>query len=67
MFDYRVQIKSTELSDGCYPSFAEAYFGDCDKWFSTKQEAVAYLNTFDDWEQPMLEIVEHEANPVIPF
>jgi hypothetical protein len=67
MFDYRVQIKFTELSDSDYPSFAEAYFGNCYRWFSTKQEAVAYLNTFDDWEQSMLEIVEHEVNSVIPF
>ncbi len=66
--DYYVRIRSSELSIGAYPSFAEMYFGGCDKWFKTEAEAQQYLDTFEDWEQPMLEIIAYEYNAdEIPF
>ena len=66
--EYYVGIKPDEMSEGGYPSFAEMYFGGCEKWFSNKAKALEYLNTFEDWEQEMLQLGEHtwvEAD--IPF
>ena len=66
--DYYVRIRSSEISDGVYPSFAESYFGGCEKYFPTEALAQQYLNSFEDWEQPMLEIVPFEYDPeLIPF
>ena len=46
MIDYRVSLKSSGYSDGIYPSDAEVYFGDICKWFSTREQAQEYVNTF---------------------
>lgn len=67
MVDYRVDLKSCEESDGIYPSEAELYFGDIRKWFSTLEAAQEYLNSFDDFEQSMLEIKEFDRDAEIPF
>lgn len=67
MVDYCVDLKSCEESDGIYPSEAECYFGNVRKWFSTLEEAQEYLNSFDDFEQSMLEITKSDRDVEIPF
>ena len=67
MVDYCVDLKSCEESDGIYPSEAERYFGNVCKWFSTLEEAQEYLNSFDDFEQSMLEITKSDRDVEIPF
>ena len=67
MIDYRVSLKSSESNDGIYPSDAEVYFGDISKWFSTREQAQEYVNTFEDWEQGFLAIKEFPRDLDIPF
>lgn len=62
-----VQIKNSCKEGGIYPTFEEAYFGGCEKFFATKQEAQDYIQTFDDWEQPMLKIVDLSQDEELPF
>lgn len=68
MTEYYIAIKSNEIGDGGYPSFAETYFGALNKWYATKEEAVEEFNTYEDWEQTMIEIREHTwVEAEIPF
>ena len=67
MIDYRVSLKSSESSYGIYPSDAEVYFGDVCKWFSTREQAQEYVNTFENWEQGFLAITEVSRDLEIPF
>jgi hypothetical protein len=67
MIDYRVSLKSSGYSDGIYPSDAEVYFGDICKWFSTREQAQEYVNTFEDWEQNFLAIKEFPRVLDMPF
>ena len=67
MIDYRVSLKSSESSYGIYPSDAEVYFGDICKWFSTREQAQEYVNTFEVWEQDFLAIKEFPRVLDMPF
>jgi hypothetical protein len=67
---FTVQIKRDELGSefDTDPTFAEQYFGGCDKTFNTLEQAQDYLHTFDDWEQDMLEISRMDWSKVkVPF
>jgi hypothetical protein len=40
----------------CDYTFAEAYFQGCEKDYMTREEALEYFQSFDDWEQDFLVI-----------
>ena len=67
MIDYCVDLKSSGSGNGIYPSEAEIYFGHIRKWFSTREQAQEYVNTFEDWEQGFLAITEFPRDSEIPF
>ena len=53
---YSVQVKRNPLDVDCDSTFAEAYFQGCEKSYLTQEQAQVYFQSFDDWEQGLLEI-----------
>jgi hypothetical protein len=46
---YSVIIKDHDV-------FSQSYLQGCEKSFDTEQQAQDYIQTFEDWEQDLLEI-----------
>ena len=40
--------------------FAQSYLQGCERSFPSVDEAVEYLHSFEDWEQPMLRLISNE-------
>ena len=53
---YSVQVKRNPFDTETDYTFAEVYFQGCDKHYLTEQQAFAYFQSFEDWEQDLLEI-----------
>ena len=53
---YSVQVKRNPFDVNNDHTFAEAYFQGCEKHYLTQEEAQVYFQSFDDWEQDLLEI-----------
>jgi hypothetical protein len=51
---YTVQIKRNPFEPNVDYTFADTYLQGCERQFDTKEQAVSYLNTFEDWEQDLL-------------
>jgi hypothetical protein len=51
---YTVQVKKNPFEPNVDYTFADAYMQGCERQFNTEEQAVAYLNTFEDWEQDLL-------------
>ncbi len=39
-----------------HDAFSQAYLRGCEQSFDTEQQAQDYIQTFEDWEQDLLEI-----------
>jgi hypothetical protein len=39
-----------------HDAFSQAYLQGCEQSFDTEQQAQDYIQTFEDWEQDLLEI-----------
>jgi hypothetical protein len=53
---YSVRVKRNPLDADNDSSFAQDYFRGCEKHYLTQEEAQEYFQSFDDWEQDLLEI-----------
>jgi hypothetical protein len=56
---YSVQIKRNPFAIDIDHTFADTYFQGCEKVFDTEQEALDYLQSFEDWEQDLLVVDYH--------
>lgn len=43
---------------GSQDEFAQSYLQGCEKTFESRKEAEEYIGSFEEWEQPMLQIAE---------
>lgn len=50
---YTVQVKRNYSEYQDYTTI-DAYFQGSERQFNTREQAVSYLNTFEDWEQDLL-------------
>jgi hypothetical protein len=50
---YTVQVKRNYSGCEDYTTI-DAYFQGSERSFNTEEQAVSYLNTFEDWEQDLL-------------
>jgi hypothetical protein len=53
---YSVRVKRNPFDVDCDFSYAQNYFHGCEKHYLTQEEAQEYFQSFDDWEQDLLEI-----------
>ena len=53
---YSVRVKRNPFDADSDSSFAQDYFRGCEKHYLTQEEAQEYFQSFDDWEQDLLEI-----------
>jgi hypothetical protein len=53
---YSVQVKRNPFDANNDHTFVDAYFQGCEKHYLTEEQAQAYFQSFDDWEQDLLEI-----------
>ena len=53
---YSVRIKRNPLDVDCDSTFAQDYFRGCEKHYLSEEEALTYFQSFEDWEQDLLEI-----------
>lgn len=53
---YFVQVKRNPFATDTDYTFADTYFQGCEQSFTTEQEATDYIQSFEDWEQDLLEI-----------
>ena len=53
---YSVKVKRNPFDTNTDYTFAEAYFQGCDRHYMTEEEALKYFQSFEDWEQDLLEI-----------
>ena len=53
---YSVQVKRNLFGVDNDHTFAESYFQGCEKHYLSKEQADEYFQSFDDWEQDLLEI-----------
>jgi len=54
---FSVQIKRNPFKQEDH-TFADTYFQGCEKSFDTREEALDYFQSFEDWEQDLLVIEE---------
>lgn len=56
---YSVQVKRNPFAIDTDYTFEDTYFQGCEKVFDTEQEAQAYFQSFEDWEQDLLVVDYH--------